>query len=58
LFEKEKDRELLSDRNFLFRWISIPKLVVEGVVLKQGQNIHGTFPVINEMLLIKLYGVS
>ncbi|MFH2132358.1 MAG: class I adenylate-forming enzyme family protein [bacterium] len=28
-------------------WISIAKLVVEGVLLKNGHNIHGTFPVIN-----------
>ncbi len=28
-------------------WISIAKLVVAGVVLERGHNIHGTFPVIN-----------
>lgn len=28
-------------------WISIARIVVEGVLIKRGHNIHGTFPVIN-----------
>jgi acyl-CoA synthetase (AMP-forming)/AMP-acid ligase II len=28
-------------------WISIARLVVEGVLIEKGYNIHGTFPVIN-----------
>ena len=28
-------------------WISIAKVVVEGGLLKEGDNIHGSFPVIN-----------
>ena len=28
-------------------WISIARVVVEGVLIEKGHNIHGTFPVIN-----------
>ncbi len=28
-------------------WISIAKVVVEGCIVKEGDNIHGSFPVIN-----------
>jgi acyl-CoA synthetase (AMP-forming)/AMP-acid ligase II len=29
------------------QWISIARVVVEGVLIDKGHNIHGTFPVIN-----------